>query len=76
MSPTRSSPSSKRSEPDPISLSTPQAAGSRDGEGLGATGCRGRQDHPRKTSGKVGRAETRARLEAGTLLTGDRELAQ
>jgi fatty-acyl-CoA synthase len=31
---------------------------------------------PRTTSGKVRRAETRTRLEAGTLLTGGRELAQ
>jgi fatty-acyl-CoA synthase len=31
---------------------------------------------PRTTSGKVRRAETRARLEAGTLLTGGRELTQ
>lgn len=31
---------------------------------------------PRTTSGKVRRAETRARLEAGTLLTGGRELSQ
>jgi acyl-CoA synthetase (AMP-forming)/AMP-acid ligase II len=31
---------------------------------------------PRTTSGKVRRAETRARLEAGTLLTGGRELVQ
>ena len=31
---------------------------------------------PRTTSGKVRRAETRARFEAGTLLTGGRELSQ
>jgi fatty-acyl-CoA synthase len=31
---------------------------------------------PRTTSGKVRRAETRARLEAGTLLTGGRELSR